>query len=192
MKHLRGSIIAAIDVETTGTDPRRHEIVQIAIVPLGPDLKPLKEAFYTLIKPEYPERADPTSLAVHGITLEELEEANSQAKTADLLTEWVKSFKLHSGCRLIPLSHSYTFEFGFLTAWLGPALRDELFHYHPRDAMVLALAMNDRAGLSGQPIPFESVSLNKLCKHFGIVNKMPHDALYDCLAEIEVYKALLQ
>ena len=33
--HLNGCLMAAVDLETTGTRPGYHEIIQIAVVPLG-------------------------------------------------------------------------------------------------------------------------------------------------------------
>jgi len=192
MKHLKGNIIAAIDVETTGTTPGYHEIIQIAVVPLGPDLKPLKTAFYTNVRPEHLDRADPQALAINRLTPETLEDAKDQAKVADLLVEFIQGLKLPVGGKIIPLVHNWPFELGFLTAWLGRPLFNDLFHYHPRDAMSYALAINDRAALHGKTPPFKSVGLAQLCEFFKITNGKPHDALYDCLAEIEVYRALLQ
>ena len=191
MKHLKTNIIAALDFETTGTDPKTAEIIQIAVVPLGNDLLPLKEAFYTLVRPEHPESADPAALVIHGITLEELEEAPDATKVADLLYEWVRSLKLPVGGKVIPLVHNYPFEYGFLTAWLGASMRDELFHYHPRDAMTFALGLNDRAALKGEETPFASVGLLDLCQHFHVTNPNPHDALYDSLTEATIYRELL-
>jgi hypothetical protein len=49
--HLNGHLLAAIDLETTGTRPGYHEIIQIACVPLDSDIKPLAGAtpFYTVV-----------------------------------------------------------------------------------------------------------------------------------------------
>ncbi len=54
--HLNGCLMAAVDLETTGTRPGYHEIIQIAVVPLDSDFKPLADVrpFYTLVKPEAP------------------------------------------------------------------------------------------------------------------------------------------
>jgi DNA polymerase III epsilon subunit-like protein len=192
VNHLRGHILAAIDTETTGVIPRFSEIIQIAIVPLDSNLEPVGSPFNMNIRPERPERADPTSLAIHGISLEELAEAPDAEKVATLLVEWSKTLKLPSHGKIVPLAHNWPFEYGFLSAWLGPKGRDDIFHWHARDAQTLALSINDRAALAGRERVFESVSLTNLCKHFSIVNSKPHDALADSIAEAAVYKALLQ
>ena len=118
-KHLRGSVIASVDVETTGPVARYHEIIQIAVVILGDDLKPTGDRFYSNIRPDFPERADPEATAVHRISFEELESEPDQSKVADLFEEWTKSLGLKASGRLIPLAHNWPFENSFLCAWLG-------------------------------------------------------------------------
>ncbi len=191
MNHHRGSRLAVVDLETTGTTAGKHEIVQIAVVPLNDDLNPTGQHFYANICPEFSERADPKSLEINGLTLDELEGCPDAAMTASLLDEWVQSLGLHTGCRLIPIAHNWVFEHSFLTAWLGAIGRESIFHYHPRDTMILALTINDGAALHGKPAPFKSVGLPELCKQLQIVNTKPHDALADCLAEAELYRKLL-
>jgi DNA polymerase III epsilon subunit-like protein len=148
--------------------------------------------FYTNVRPDYPDRIDEGSWRIHGLNLDDLiDSAPSQERAADLLTEWFESLKLPVGMKLVPLAHNWTFEYGFLKAWIGQKALDYIFHFHPRDAMVYALALNDRIGLTGRPVLFESVSLSNLCSVFKVENPKPHDALHDALAEAEVYRAML-
>jgi DNA polymerase III epsilon subunit-like protein len=191
MKHLFNNVITSIDVETTGTQPGYHEIIQVAAVTLNDDLRPDGRSFSTLIRPEHPERADPKALEINGLTLEALSDAPDSERAADLFSEWFLSLGLPPGGKLVPLSHNYTFEHGFLTAWLGITGRDHHIHYHPRDAMILALSIKDQRALKGLPAPFESVSLTNLCKVYGVTNDNPHDALADAIAEAELYRRML-
>jgi DNA polymerase III epsilon subunit-like protein len=69
---------------------------------------------------------------------------------------------------------------------------DKLFHSHARDSMLYAISLNDRYACAGEPVPFNRVSLGSLCAKLNITNTNPHDALADCLAEAEVYRALLR
>ena len=75
---------------------------------------------------------------------------------------------------------------------LSVPLVDKLFHNHARDSMLYAISLNDRYACAGEPAPFNHVSLGSLCKRLNITNTNPHDALADCLAEAEVYRALLR
>lgn len=194
LQHFNGHLLAAIDLETTGVRAGYHEIIQIAVVPLNSDLRPNPDIrpFYWNVAPKHLERADRIASKVHGLDLVEVAMHSPDAdRVADMLIDWFEKLNLPFERRLIPLAHNWAFEHSFLTAWLGMTLRDKLFHCLPRDAMMLALAINDRAAFLGQKPPFAQVSLPYLCKHFGVINSKPHDAYCDCLAEAEVYRCLL-
>jgi DNA polymerase III epsilon subunit-like protein len=194
MKHLYGNVLAAVDVETSGRRAGYHEIIQIAILPLDADIRPLKgvRPFYTTVQPMHPKRADPNSTKVHNINIDELVlHAPDPGRVQDMLMEWWHKLDLPVGKCLVPLAHSYPFENSFLKAWLGVDLYGEIFHSHARDAMTYALSINDRFSFRGLKPPFSYVGLKSLCKHFKVHNDNPHDALADCIAEAEVYRAML-
>jgi len=192
MKSFNGHILAAIDFETTGTIPGYHEIVQVGIVPLNDEFRPVAKPFYQYIGLSHPERVDPRALQIHQIPLHYLASAPLADRVADFLQEWIESLKLSVGQKLVPLAHNWVFEHGFMTAWLGEDLRDKLFHYHARDAMNFAITLNDAASLRGRERPFKSVSLTNLCQQFNITNEKPHDALSDAQAEADLYHAMLK
>ena len=194
MPHLNGNLLCALDLETTGTDPHWHEPVQIAVVPLNSDIRPLEGVtpFYTNIKPLHPERAQRQANGVHGLDLEDLMlYAPSRDKVADTLLEWFERLALPFERSIIPMAHKYPFEHSFMIRWLGAALYEKMFHAWYRDAMTIALGINDRAFMRGEKAPFNKVNLKSLCAHFGVVNQNPHDAYSDCIAETEVYRGLL-
>lgn len=176
----------AVDIETTGETPGYHEIIQIAVQPLDDNFDPEGEPFYVRLRPEHPERADPEAMAVSGLSLDD--PAVSQERGADLLYEY---FQRWGGRAVVPLAHNWSFERGFLGAWLGEELFARVFFGHARDSMLLAVAYQDRAAISGAELPFESIGLDALCKQFGIVNEKPHDALSDAITGAKLYRALL-
>jgi DNA polymerase-3 subunit epsilon len=192
MRHLKGNLMASVDLETTGTDPKVHEIIQIGIVILDDQLCPTDKVFSYNIRPNFPELADPSALIVHGLTEEDLMDGLDSERAIEMLLEWTETLDMPIGGRLVPLAHNHLFENGFLQAWLGKAVYSQVFGYLPRDGMILALAINDKAALAGEPLPFSSVSLPSLCSQFGIVNEKAHDALADAMAEAQVYKTLLE
>ena len=192
---LNGNLMAAIDLETTGTRPGYHEIIQIAIVPLDSDIKPLEGVlpFYTTVRPKHPERESPAATHKHKIPITDLMlHAPDSEKVADLLVEWFERLELPFKKCLVPLAHNWAFESSFLKAWLGVQMVDQLFHSHARDSMLYAIAMNDKAQFRGEPVLFNRVGLGSMCAKLNITNINPHDALADCLAEAEVYRALMR
>jgi DNA polymerase III epsilon subunit-like protein len=195
MLHLSGHLLAAIDLETTGTQPGHHEIIQIAIVPLDEDIKPLAgvRPFYTHVKPEHPERESDAARQKHKIPMTELLlHAPESERVKDWLVEWFEGLRLPFKRCLVPLAHNWAFESSFLKAWLGVEMVDQIFHSHARDSMLFAIALNDRAICAGNPAPFPRVALSSICKKLNVVNTNPHDALADCLAGAEVYRNLLR
>jgi len=193
--NLSGHLMAAIDLETTGTQPGHHEIIQIAIVPLDDDIKPLAgvRPFYTQIKPDHPERESVAAQQKHKIPMTELLlHAPESERVKDWLVEWFEGLRLPFKRCLVPLAHNWAFESSFLKAWLGVAMVDQIFHSHARDSMLYAIALNDRAICAGDKAPFDRVSLGSICKKLNVVNTNPHDALADCLAGAEVYRNLLR
>ena len=193
--HLNGNLMAAVDLETTGTQPGYHEIIQIAVVPLDSEFNLLEgvRPFYTYIRPNYPERETPAATQKHKIPMSELLlHAPSSERVQDWLVEWWEALDLPFQKSLVPLAHNWAFESSFLKAWLGVPLVDKLFHSPARDSMLYAISLNDRCACAGEPAPFNRVSLGSLCAKLNITNANPHDALADCLAEAEVYRALLR
>lgn len=190
MLPLEGQLLAAIDFETSGLLAGYHEPVQVALVALGPHLRPLSaEPFYRLIRPEHLDRADPGAMKTHKIPPERLLEAASAGDVADDLIAWVAGFGVR---QVVPLAHSWPFEYSFLNAWLGISLMQSLFSRDARDTRQMAVSENDRARWGGRPLPYPKNGLGDLCRQFGVVNEGPHDALWDAVAEAEVYRCMLQ
>lgn len=190
-----GHLLAAIDFETTGRVPGWHEIIQVAIVPLDAELKPCQgiQPFNRFICPEYPERAEKASMRISGMSLTDImRTATDAVRVADIMRDWFLELDLPIGSKLIPLAHNWSFEKGFAQAWLEPEGMDAFFHYHPRDTMGLAIALNDIARAQGEEPPFRWVSLGAICKRLGVVNYAPHNALADALATAECYRCLVE
>ena len=193
--NLNGDMMAAVDVETTGSIAGWHEIVQVAVLPLNSEIEPstVHRPFYLHLKPEHPERAQHKAMEVNGLDLEWLE-ANGidRWRAADLFDEWFQALDLPFKKRLCPLAHNWAFERGFLLDWLGLETLDAIWHPHSRDSQRVATLFNDAAAYHGKKIPFGTVSQRSLCKKFGIVNANEHDALADCLACSKLYRALVR
>lgn len=194
LNNLNGNILCAVDVETTGRVVGWHEIIQIAIVPLTPEIVPRKDVrhFYTTIKPQYKERADVQSMEINGLDLDELEAyAPDSFAVQDMLEDWFKDLKLPFERAITPLAQNWPYEKSFLTEWLGLEALEHFFTFHARDTMATAIFLNDLAAFQGHTPPFSSVALRNLCEYFAVVNEVPHDALSDCLAEAEIYRRVL-
>lgn len=197
-KHCHGSMLVSVDVETTGLEPGYHEIVQLAIIPMDSQLMPRKDIMpiNILIKPQYVERW------THDIISKDrkkqtLETGLDSEKAKDVLEDWFIKLEiplLNSGkeATMTALGQNYGFDKSFLMSWLGVENYSRYFHYHHRDTMIAANFLNDYADWNGEDIPFSRISLTALCNKLGITNEYKHDAYYDALVTIEVYRRMLQ
>lgn len=188
---LNDNVLAAIDVETTGRDPCRHEVIQLAIVLLDCNLEP-GQHFYTNIRPQYPDRIHPEAVATHGITYEQLKACPDKFQVADDLWDWYQSLNLAPGKRIVPLCHNSQFDIPFIQAMLGQEMFYEIFGYPTRDTQALVVAMMDKAAYHNIKCPFPYARLSEVCKILGVQLDDAHDALADALATARVYKALLE
>lgn len=193
MLTLNGHVLAALDLETTGEIDGYHEIIQVSVVPLTPNLDPWdKSPFMMHIRPEHPERAQPEAMKKHGITLEFLQDMPDAPQVADCLDEWWKWLDLPMDKKLIALTHNGQFDIPFMKHWLGFDGYHTYFTYRGRDSMEFAAGLNDAAAWKNKPLPFHRVGLKQLCKFFGVQLDDHHDALADCLATAKVYRELLR
>src|SRR5690606_26448898 len=90
-----------------------------------------------------------------------------------------------------PLAQNWPFDQGFLRAWLGNSLFDQVFHPHYRDLIPLFQFVNDLHYVKGGDVHYRRVNLTELCNLFGLERRTSHDALNDALATAEVYKRAL-
>src|ERR1700722_7959047 len=63
----------AIDLELTGLNPRRHEIIAIGAVPIRGGRVGLGDPFYTLVRPSHP--SELSAVLVHKLRNEDLADA---------------------------------------------------------------------------------------------------------------------
>jgi len=201
MQHWNGDQMCAIDIETTGTDPSRHEMIQLAILALDANCLPRKDVvpFYIDIAPESPETADVEAMKVNKLKLAQIAiRGHDREKAVDLLEDWIG--KLGIPCnkygrpkRIYPLGHNYSaFDLNFMKKWLGEDRYDQYFDPRIRDTLSICNFLNDHAAMKGEVVPFFKTNLTWVCKQLNITRERSHDALQDCLATAMVYNLLMR
>lgn len=159
-------MLVAVDCETTGLDPRIHDLHSLAIVPLTDEYEqdPNVPAFTCKSRPRRPETIEASALKVTGVSVDEIMAYPPAQEGIAALSAWLTAHVYPRGFKVLhPLAHNWTFDSAFITHWLDPEGRKprilgRVFHYHARDSQQVALFYINHAKRSGKSadLPFTS------------------------------------
>lgn len=170
----REAALCAIDLELTGLDPARDEIVSFATVPIEGGRIRLRASLYRLVRPR--RMPGPETIRIHGLRSEDLAGAPSLGEVLGELLEAI------SGRALVV--HVAEVE----EAFLGPALQTagvELLN----PIIDTARLASELASRRGEPAP-ERIGLSPLARSLGLPVHRPHEADGDALTTAQVFLAL--
>ncbi len=178
---MKNKKLAFLDIETTGFDVEKQEIIEIGVVIMNQKdgvLGDMHEEFELKIKPEKLENADAEALALNGYNEAEWMFAMSLEQAMKVLAEKTKD--------CVMVAHNVAFDYSFIAkAFSTTGVKNEMF-YAKLDTISFAFAKLHK--LPDAP----RLSLAALCEYFGIENERAHTALADTRATVEVYKKLLE
>ncbi|MBI44179.1 3'-5' exonuclease [Marinobacter lutaoensis] len=177
--------LVALDFETTGLDPNRHSIVSIGVVPFTLQGIPLAQAWHQLVRPLLPLSRD--SVAVHGITHSDLDQAPDLAEVLDTLFGYLNG--------RIPVVHYRAIERPFLNVALQWRLGEGI-RFPVLDTMAIEAHLHPNRHpsrwqrlLGRQPV---SIRLADSRGRYGLPHYPSHNALTDALATAELLQAQIQ
>jgi DNA polymerase III epsilon subunit-like protein len=189
--------MCAIDIETTGLNPTHHEIIQLALIPLDNNLEPRTDVsvFDVKIRPNYIDRVEYKALQVNKMQFNDILEIGvSQEKSFELFEYWFQKLKLGENKRIVPLGHNITqFDMPFIRHWAGEHAYTHYFLGQARDTMLTAAYLNDVSDFAAEQTPFNKLTLRDIANKLDIEvhDASTHDALYDAMLAMKVYKKLL-
>lgn len=156
-------MLVSLDVETTGFDPQKNHIIEIAAIKF--DNKKIVDQFQTLVNIQIPLPKIITTIT--GITEKDLKNAPRLEDIKLTLQEFISDLPI--------LGHNIQFDINFLKA-KNIELKNKLL-----DTCQLASAL-----LINEP----SYSLEILCKKYNITHLNTHRAFDDALAALSLYLLL--
>ncbi len=181
--------ILLIDVELTGLDPKRHELIQLAAVLLDRKTLRIKQEFASFIKPKKWQTRDPEAMAVNKISKQDLDSAPSLLK---VITEFDQLFP-----KDVTLAHyggiadTDFLRHAFSALGKKYAPRYFPYDYHVLDLwpicyayMALHRKLNNRKRFAG-------FSMENLIERFRLKGEDRHDALADCKVEAEIFRSIM-
>lgn len=177
---MKGKKLAFIDLETTGTSPWNHEIIEIGcmLVKQNDDgTYATLEEFEVKVKPEHIETAEIGALRVNGYDEGAWLFAHSQKEALTLVSQKC------DGCVMV--AQNASFDYSFLAVAFGKYDVKDPFFYAKLDPIPMAF-------LRFRKDPeMDSFTLRKLCEKYGIKNEKAHTALADVRATFEVFKKIM-
>lgn len=169
--------LAFIDLETTGLDPARHEILEIGVIRV--DARTLTELDATDIRvhPTRLQDADPEALRLNGYSARRWENGANLPEALD----WVAPLLV--GATLA--GHNVGFDRAFLeAAWRTTGGPPPDLDHHLLDTATLAWPLLAEGHV-------DSLSLLAVCQALGIGLCDPHRALSDAERSLEIARRLL-
>lgn len=163
-----------LDTETTGLDPKLgHRVIELAAIELV-NRRVSERRFHRYLNPERDIEAG--AAAVHGLTLERLQDEPKFAEVAPGLLEFIRGAEL--------IIHNAPFDVGFLNKELELAGLGSLGDYE--------VSVVDTLKLAKELHPGKKNNLDALCDRYQIDNshRTLHGALLDTELLGEVYLAM--
>jgi DNA polymerase III subunit epsilon len=175
---LPGAFLAFVDCETTGLDPDKHEIVEIAVVRADARTLAVLDERTVKVRPERLDEADPDALLVCGYDPDAWRDAVPLAEALAVVTPMLEGATL--------AGHHVVFDRAFLhAAYRRTGLRPPTQPRHLLDTASLGWPLYAQGLLP-------SLSLDELAGCAGAARPFPHRALDDARCARAVAAHLLR
>lgn len=182
---MKNNNLIFIDLETTGLDPDKHEIIEIGAILARQTSRANKmpevsfiEEIEIKIKPESIETADPEALRINGYN-------ESEWLFATDLKQALESI-IKKSDKAVLVGQNVSFDINFLERAFRKTSLKNPFYFHSLDLVSIAYAK-----LSGKE-GINKFTLWSLSEYFNIKNEKAHTAMADIRATFEIYKKLIE
>ena len=186
------AIYLVLDTETTGLNPLKNNLLQIAALATDSKLNVLA-TFNQDICPPIGTEFCPISSKIHNFSKERINGGRDYQEVCD---DFVTFIKTNFATKPVIIGQFYPFDYAFLNIALSKCdfFKDNLLGNNFIDTKALVNFANLKANLKNEKIPFENTSLSAvggLKDFFELKDFESHDALGDCLATLELLKKLI-
>lgn len=179
--NMLGRTLAFIDIETTGMNVLKHEIIELGLALVKVDEQgqfEIKEEVEWKIQPQRIEDADPEALRVNGYDPAQWMFGVSLSQAMKALADKTEG--------AVMVAHNVGFDYSFIAkAFAETEVKNKMF-YSNLDTISLAVAK------LGKNPAVKRYTLRSLCEYFGIKNERAHTALADVRATVEVFQKLMK
>lgn len=176
---LRERPLIFLDIESTGLEVQKHEIIEIGALKVEPK-RPFKilQEISLKVKPQHLEKADKIALKIVGFNQEVWKEAVSLKEALEKLEQFADHGVL--------VGYNVSFDWAILDKAYSSLGKQDPFYYHRLDVMPMAyLKLFGKRSL-------KRFSLAELGQFLGIKEENRHHALDDARMTYNVFKKLFE
>ncbi len=178
--------ILILDIEATGVDFNKHELIEIGALLLDKKTLREKKSFESFIKPKRWADREPEAMAVNKISWDELKKALS-------LKTVLRQFEATFGTNVIIAPYGTILDTAMLRVGYKQCRMIYPFDYHVFDIWPLAYTYMAKHKLLINKERFSGFSLDDVAQHFNITPPNDrHTALADCRLEAAVLRCLIK
>ena len=201
MRHWNRNKLCAIAITTTGPRARYHEIIDIAVVPLGIDYDRDKEIipFMCVIKPDYPDRADDLKCCRQTDLRRAMKQGCDPIDAEGAFLNWKETKlrlafnKMSVQKQIIPLGHRWHDIEPFLRAWIGDENYDSVFLNEVRDTSIAGSYLSDWCAEHSERESFNRVyRMSAMCNIAGVQYETTKEAIHNALAVAKLYQTMIR
>lgn len=166
-----------VDLETTGLDKIKHEIVEVGCLVVNGRNFEVVEEYVAKVKPQHIETATPEALEINGYTKEKWKEAKNLGEVLKKIAE------LSIGGMIA--GWNIAFDWEFIENGFHKYNIESTFNYHKVDVQGIAYAaLYKEKGV-------KSLKMRKVAEYFGIKLGSVHGAEEDVRITYEIFKRLM-
>jgi DNA polymerase III epsilon subunit-like protein len=198
MPMSKGAKFILIDTEASGFHPHKHGLLEVAALALDSNLE-VVDTYHHHIKPPEGVEYDPYAMRLNGIDQDTIESGLSYKEFCESFIDFVKtrfSNKPIAIAQFYPFDNAYL-NYVFEYCGYGITFNVELFNNDFIDTKSIVNAINLKAELAGDTVPFPITSLSKPGGLKDTLEIKPnghdaHTAIGDVLATRDVLKKLIE
>ncbi|NOY11499.1 MAG: 3'-5' exonuclease [Archaeoglobi archaeon] len=170
---MRDVKFAVVDVETTGLDLRKDEVISVAILPMDGLKILVGSAYHTFVRPK---SFRVSSIKYHGITPEILENAPSFCEVSGEIMEKIDDRVL--------VGHGVSIDVEFLQKEFGRCGKKVRFE----KSLDIALVERVIGEIFGERPSREELTLESLARKYNVPLVYRHSAMADAYIEAQIFQ----
>ena len=185
-----------MDIETTGLDPARHDVVDIAFKVVDVTAGFHITSYHSLVKvtEEAWERRDPISMEINGFSWEQVSSGKEPAVVGKEIVALFTDLQIERG-KAVFICQNPAFDRSFFNHLVEVYTQEGLnwpYHWLDLASMYWALVA-EKSKQNGIPFPEQiTISKNEIARHYNLPPEMhPHRAMKGVEHLIQCYEAVL-